>query len=85
MTENDAKTKWCPMSQVSTDGTLLATNRGRTVGNGENPGLKCIATECMAWRWEYVLDYGSVPLGKNAHNTDSDGEWLGYCGLAGKP
>lgn len=36
----------------------------------------CIASECMAWRW----DAGENVANPNRHNTDH-----GYCGLAGKP
>lgn len=55
MTEDEAKTKWCPFSRqavvVSRDlGTAATTNRD----GGEHYGAEnclCIGSACMAWRW----------------------------------
>jgi hypothetical protein len=38
--------------------------------------LKCIASRCMAWRWEGE---------KAAREVEAGREPLGYCGLSGKP
>ena len=59
MTEEEAKTKWCPFSRV------IAQDRGRLVQGSAAPnrinwigeeseapvGSLCIASACMAWRW----------------------------------
>lgn len=53
MTEDEAKTKWCPFVRAVLPGTTLpAGNRG--VGPDGTEGVKgarCIASACMAWRW----------------------------------
>lgn len=88
MTEEEARKKWCPHVRQSAvmrqeDGRehLITYNRSYT----ENlPGCRCIAADCMAWRWE------SKPIPGNRTNNDfdvpgSDTPGIGYCGLAGKP
>lgn len=64
MTEEEAKTKWCPMVGKrfwADDGTISPPTDG-----------KCLASECMAWRWYYRRD----EVGRDIR-IDS-----GYCGLA---
>lgn len=77
MTEDEAKTKWCPHVRV-----VLVTKRGGTnhpynryfLEDKKDPinnpvDARCIASDCMAWRW-FSEDYKGTG---------------GYCGLAGKP
>ena len=69
MTEEEAKTKWCPFARIVwaqrketgdgkwvTNGTV-AFNRAQIEFSGE-VHLKgfCIASACMAWRWGYHRD-----------------------------
>lgn len=66
MSEDEARTRWCPFSRVvkmQGDHPTDAEAYGQT---------RCIASNCMAWRWEAV--------GVLSPNNAS-----GYCGLAGKP
>jgi hypothetical protein len=55
MTEEEAKTKWCPMVrfQIGTnDATWQGnayTNRGEVLSPPES--VMCIASDCMMWRW----------------------------------
>lgn len=75
MTEDEAKTKWCPFSRVSKDGTAPSCNRGND--EGKTPvGSDCIGSRCMAWRW--VVD-------PKQRHPDNPTKPTGYCGLAGKP
>jgi len=71
MTEEEAKTKWCPMVRFTGAGTATdqewATNRGGDYGA---QAFKCIGSECMAWRGYYVM-------------KDTEKVHHGYCGLAG--
>jgi hypothetical protein len=49
MTEDEAKTKWCPFTRSNVGGD--AGNRPMTFGNGGlNPERSCIGSACMAWR-----------------------------------
>lgn len=73
LTEDEAVHKRCPeiaravaiyTSMVTVNGSCAAVPCGPIQVNMD----KCIASECMAWRW-----YGSNPKGR-----------VGYCGKAGK-
>lgn len=69
MTENEAKTKWCPFVRIA---VLDGANRG-SVSDHDMPLAKCIGAACMAWRW-------AVTPRQAAHGAPAGG----YCGLAGK-
>jgi hypothetical protein len=75
MTEEEAKTKWCPYARVeswSSEGTATGANFNRTIIDSNPPEARCIGSTCMAWRKH---KYGQI-----------EGERIdGYCGLAGKP
>jgi len=83
MTEEEAKTKWCPAYRVSVAMSGLnidhADNRG-TIPNSDTSN--CIASACMAWRiaWRGWDDKTAVIVGEHA-----PAGWIkeGYCGLAG--
>lgn len=86
MTEEEAKTKWCPQARTGQrwmatsmeveDLNVVAVNRS----NGAEEHCLCIASACMAWR---ATD--------NECSPSAPGEPMppfkpaGYCGLAGKP
>ncbi len=79
MTEDEAKTKWCPVARVVMDGSdnkvVGPFNRDHwitdeTLEDTINRSC-CIASACMAWR---TFRGSSI-------NPDATG---GYCGLAGK-
>lgn len=67
LTEEEAKQRWCPFAHVGFGGRFggAAFNRfqitgqtaaGQVVDEGElkiPAGAKCIASACMAWRWQY--------------------------------
>lgn len=72
MTEEEAKTKWCPFANVVVANDIPgypAVNR-TTMGSADSSCL-CIASACAAWRWDYPPDNRNGPHG--------------HCGLAGKP
>ena len=80
MTENEAKTKWCPQVRFADprDGgkpSVEPTSWNRFDGEWDFTGLLCIASDCMMWRWN--ID----PL-DHPHDYDKTG---GYCGLGGRP
>ena len=70
MTENEAREKLCPFRTENV--VDWNTDRGTVLVGSAN----CIASDCMAWRWEDVeFDLPEPPL---------PSELEGYCGLAGK-
>jgi hypothetical protein len=75
MTEEEAKTKWCPFARLIAEmrsnlgnvGFTESHNRRATEdGDGFPSAARCIGSSCMAWRWKSLNESG-------------------YCGLAGKP
>lgn len=61
MTEDDAKTKWCPMARYGVrdnSGAWTGTSHNRAIlldndsENRESPvtTIKCIGSDCMMWR-----------------------------------
>ena len=73
MTEDEAKTKWCPM--------VRSSDADQTVDNAyisdRNPSYsRCIGSDCMMWRLfeRHYLD-----------NVPPKSSIQGYCGLAGAP
>ena len=92
MTEDEAKTKWCPFYQVATSGgdtsTFETDNRPPEHELRENvwhptgkvhEQCRCIGSACMAWRWE--MEYVTIE-GTNKFELSKVN---GHCGLAGKP
>ena len=70
MTEDQARTKWCPFSQKRYASLFMdefapdeveEVKKGMAIRGSDNREITCIASKCMAWRAD------------------------GYCGLAGKP
>lgn len=68
MTEDEAKTKWCPFAQtVISDGNAgnrLSYGTPRFSVGEITADTRCLGSGCMAWRWQ--------------NRTD------GHCGLAGR-
>ena len=76
MTEEEAKTKWCPMVRWTkggwSDDVYAAHNRYvDEKQEDQNAYNRCIASGCMMWR-------------TTLHGTEGK-VYEGYCGLAGKP
>lgn len=106
MTEDEAKTKWCPHARalfVGNAGPHPPSNRfGTTHGPGtperwnSNPeGSRCIASACMAWRWEKVPNPDWKPQGNQMAMWPPTNPYAGdpahvfsttngRCGLAGQ-
>lgn len=76
MTEDEAKTKWCPMVRyVSTRGEGI--NRWISEDDAQpSPDMaKCLGSGCMMWREDRLR--GGAMLGVGAEVIG------GHCGLAG--
>lgn len=82
-TEQEAKTKWCPFARVGVGQEGVGINRR----NYDKPTVTeqycCIASACMAWRWQ---PQGSIdrPMQFGPGNQTVKRE-IGFCGLAGRP
>ena len=88
MTEDEAKTKWCPFSRITgaTESHHAMDNRGDPVDAMRVPGL-CLGSACMAWRGSGDVMFRDARTGKI---TDRDltghGQWVqtqGFCGMVG--
>jgi hypothetical protein len=78
VTEDEAKTKWCPFARtVETDGRGSTNGRNRVASTGvaekvlaaELLGAQCIASACMAWRWSLDSDFNGPP---NLHKDEAE-------------
>lgn len=50
MTDEDAKTKWCPFSRVSTNGVVVnRDNPNDGLMTTAEDACRCIASACMMW------------------------------------
>ena len=84
MTEDEAKTKWCPFVrerfEVQYLGQIAITALNRLEDEGCEGLSRCIASECMAWR---ATDNEYLPSNASNVNHPLDkGFPAGYCGLA---
>ena len=78
MTEEEAKTKWCPMVRFNYTGNGNTDhNRGAYVNASPTP-INCIASDCMMWVWQ-------IPPNVAVSDSDTGANREGHCGLAGKP
>ena len=82
MTEDEAKTKWCPFARVVSDTAAADSPANRYPGDEDaNAGTTnaCIGSACMAWR-RNTRTYARIGGGYGQTVSTH-----GYCGLAGKP
>jgi hypothetical protein len=72
-TEDKARECWCPHSRVvHTECDYGAVVSANSFGDGvRSVATRCIASDCMAWRWERHTEVGK--------------EVRGYCGAFGEP
>lgn len=95
MTEEEAKTKWCPFARVGGETSGLGSlNRDGAKGPIEQ--ARCIASACMAWRKEAAPSgIERIRAHRAEHNSTlavavaavkaEDVIVGGFCGLAGRP
>jgi hypothetical protein len=75
LTAAEASKRWCPFVRIReyNEGTMETTAVNRTFDSEDSAarGSLCLASNCMAWRWDI------------SHAWDEEAR--GYCGLAGQP
>lgn len=90
MTEEEAKTKWCPFvrhaytpMQFETNPTAISINRC-VEKDKQAEGCSCIGSQCMAWRW-ILAPQQTVSFNEESANPKA-GSYvaIGYCGLVGR-
>jgi hypothetical protein len=78
VTEKEASVLWCPFAR-SYDASptlpddMIASGTNRQTGGAGDKWCRCIASNCMAWRWDPHPD----PFSRT--------EARGFCGLVGAP
>lgn len=101
MTEDEAKTKWCPFARTSDDD---GSTFNRRWDGKVSEAAACLGSGCMAWRWlqKPMRQASWTPVEGWEHSPADPGDpedrdyWLqpqedavrqrpGYCGLAGAP
>ena len=85
MTEQEAKTKWCPFAQV-TDRREVASYNRLPMKDFEMPtpkSARCIGSACMAWRKDMSAGVTEWVKGDLAQTVKPI--YGGFCGIAGKP
>lgn len=79
MTEDQAKTKWCPFVRTGLV-SGMAVNRHIADAPGAFDGVydetRCRASDCMMWRWKLVYNEADP----TSDLVDSAVE--GYCGMS---
>lgn len=82
MTEDEAKTKWCPFVRFhGTPSDDCVPNRSGSFSDT----TRCLGSECMAWREKKVWQAPEVRTSKNPAEDAVLVVIGGYCGLAGEP
>lgn len=74
MTEDEAKTKWCPHTVAShTDPRAISGYEREEIGLPANTFLHaCIASACMAWRWNEAKRTSAFLEAVQAHMQAQD-------------
>lgn len=95
MTEDEAKTKWCPFSRTGLHAGAGGVSVNRSVGDGTDGPFdvikvtRCFASACMAWRETHVRRTWLVQA-NGKHSAWEEWQWdpatkPGYEHLPSKP
>lgn len=81
ISEEEAKTKWCPMSRKLHRETAdcipcVGMSSVTSFNRGTTEGCKCLGSMCMTWVWnQYKVGQFGMPI------LLPKEEWVGRCGL----
>ena len=85
MTEDEAKTKWCPFRPVERIADQCAPWESPYPSAKYNESERCIGSGCMAWRWHsFEHRLREYEDGEKEFTSSHDETFGGFCGLAGK-
>lgn len=82
MTEDEAKTKWCPFARAQTEDEPEAAVVNRAVGGKADYDCYCLGSACMAWTW---VDGERKPFRVSPEIAASKNFWAGYIRLETAP
>ncbi len=83
LTPEEAEGKWCPFSkalrviQSPKRDSFINASVNRDEDGDSFYETTCLGPGCMCWRWARNQ--------KGTRIQSDNGDYLGYCGLAGKP
>jgi hypothetical protein len=77
MTEQVAKTKWCPHAR---EWASSGANPNRHDNGEPRDGCKCLASGCALWRWGD--NTGPEDISWREHHGAEKIEPTGFCGLS---
>jgi hypothetical protein len=82
-TEDEAKTKWCPFTRISSGEREWHTNRPSHAEVHDKAFDRCIGSACMAWRFPSTVVDVTGWSEKQVEELRQKPA-VGYCGLAGQ-
>ena len=65
LTEEEAKTRWCPDARVSGSNRMSRTLDHAPAAAAGRQDCACIASRCMAWRWDGPMGINQRVLGRS--------------------
>lgn len=77
MTEQEAKTKWCPFTRLAEHGAPRTVANRFVEAESDWGVTTCLGSSCMTWRWSFLVDENGGLIRSNETDTPT-----GYCGLA---
>jgi hypothetical protein len=74
LTEDDAKTKWCPETRVAITAGMAANRTASMSEDGRGYAnifeeTRCLGSGCMLWRWQSLT-------------SGPGGQAIGFCSLS---
>ena len=92
LTEDEAKTKWCPEVRTGLNAGMAVNHHVGQSRNDRHAGdvheeTRCIASGCCMWRWYGWLLAGGGPDVYSVQTNDPGHNAVhhGFCGKAGRP
>ncbi len=89
MTEDEAKTRWCPFTRVggipASAAAGISWNRWPGEDVDTDGPANCVGSACMAWRWSRDVEWQAKAEAEYRRSGRRIVPTDGYCGLASRP